>query len=802
MKKGFKIAITLIVMLAMTIGQFGQLNIQAAEDTVKIDMKVGFDKFYKIGYTTPVYFEIENKLRDINGELQIEMPGQSDNITIYAINVSLPKDSTKKFLMNVPMNVFNTKLKVNLAEGKDIISTKTFRVDPGSNMETYAVGILSDDFDSVKYINRMTVKNLNQFSTKNVKLDENNFPEDIDALKTFNVIVINNFDTSKLSKPQYEAMKRWVSGGGVLVIGTGPSQNKTLASFKDDFITGEVGEVKQLRTSSLHQMAGSKTVEAMDINVLDITMKDSTPVIKEGEVTLLQKIEKGKGVVAVASFDFGLEPLSTWIGNSTFADKAIVSVLPPYYLGDMFQKGMMVQDNSYAIDNALRNIPELPLPKTAHLIFLYIAYILFAGPISYIILKRLDKRELMWIVVPALSIVFSGVIYISGIGTRLSEPITNVISLVDIDNSGTIAPKTYAGVFTPNKDIIRVEAGGDFDLRPLMLNNGYYGGPMPNENAPRRIDSKVIVSPKTILEFYRNGVWSMRTMMLETEEVLTGKLESKLNYAKGAYTGTIKNTSGFDLEECYIITPNQYANVGSLKNGETKEINIKPSSYFGQRYDLINAIYKDPYSGPQSSTQKNKLTPEEIAKSRQDMQKRQVLEYSFMNEAYQGFEAKLIAWSSTPVSKEVLVNSKATRRYEKSFITAKVNLSFRDGNNVEYPLGFLKPTVVNNMNAGNYDEYGKMFYGRGSFEIHYKMDSNIKLESARTQYTIGNPQRVRQYIWDTQKGDWVEGDYRSFDIHGNLLERYIDSDGMLKLKIEMDDDNVQLPQISVKGSVK
>lgn len=803
MKKKFRIAVMLIVIFAMAMGQLAQLDVQAeTDDTVKIDMKVGFDKFYKIGYTTPVYFEIENKLRDINGELQIEMPNQSDSITIYAMNVSLPKDSTKKFLMNVPMNAFNTKLKVNLTDGKNTITTKTFRVDPGSNMETYALGILSDDFDSVKYINKVTIKNRGNFSTKNVRLDESSFPENIDALKTFNIIVINDFDTSKLSKQQYEALKKWVSDGGVLIIGTGPSQNKTLAIFKDDFITGEVGEIKKLTTTSLHKMAETKNVEAMNISALDINLKDSTPIIKDGNFILLQKIEKGKGVVAVASFDFGLEPLSSWIGNSAFADKAIVAVLPQYYQNDMYQKGMMMQDNLYAIDNALRNIPELPLPKTSHLVFIYIGYILLAAPLSYILLKRMDKRELMWIVVPALSLVFSGVIYFSGVGTRLTEPITNVISIIDIDNSGTITPKTYAGVFTPNKDNIRVEAGEDFDIRPLMLNNGYYGRSVPNEDTQKRVDSKVIVAPKTVLEFYRSGVWSMRTLALESEDVFTGKLESNLNYAKGAYTGTINNTSGFDLDECYIITPNQYANIGPIKNGETKQINIKPSSYFGQRYDLINAIYKDPYSGPQTPNQKKKLTSDEIAKARRDMQKRQVLEYGFMNEAYQNFEAKLMAWSSTPVSKEVLVNGKSTKQYEKSFITSKVNLSFRDGNNVEYPLGFLKPTIVNNMNAGNYDEFGKMFYGRGSFEIHYKIDSNIRLESIRTQFTVGNAQNVRQYIWDTEKGDWAEGDYRSFDIHGNLLGRYVDNNNMLKLKIEMDDDNVQLPQISVKGSVK
>lgn len=83
-------------MLTMILVYSGHLDTSAAtDDAIIINMKVGFDKFYKIGFTTPVYFEIENNLRDINGELQLEMPAQSDSITLYAINVSLPKGSVK-----------------------------------------------------------------------------------------------------------------------------------------------------------------------------------------------------------------------------------------------------------------------------------------------------------------------------------------------------------------------------------------------------------------------------------------------------------------------------------------------------------------------------------------------------------------------------------------------------------------------------------------------------------------------------------------------------------------------------------
>lgn len=801
MKRKWKLIAVVLIMLAVSAGQLPRLELfAAADDEIRMEMKVGFDKFYKIGYTTPVYFEIENKLRDINGEIQIEMPNRNDSITVYAMEVSLPKDSVKSFVMNIPVNVFNTKLNVNLAEGKNVIVKKTFRVDAGSNSETFAIGVLSDSFDSIRYINKVTLDNLGNVGTKNVRLQEGSFPEDAAALKAFNVIVINDFDTSNLSKTQYDALKKWVTGGGVLVIGTGPSGNKTLSAFKDDFLEGETGEVTALSTSALHKLAESKTPETMTISSLDISMKNSTPVLREGDRILLQRVEKGNGMVGIASFDFGMAPLSTWTGNSAFADKLVGALLPQYYFGEIYQKTRMMNENIYAIDNALRNIPELPLPKTSHIIYIYIVYILLAAPISYIILKKLDKRELLWVTVPLLSLIFSGAVYATGAGTRLTEPISNVISLVDIDNSGTIIPRTYAGVFTPQKENIRVEAGADYDIQPMLLNTGYYGGSYDNGNPSGRIDSKVLLGSRTTLEFYRNGIWSMKTMTMESEAPLKGKLETDMNYANGTFTGTIRNTSGFDLEECYIITPNQYASIGPVKNGESKQVDIKPSNYYGQKYDLVNAIYKDPDSGRQNRS--NKFTPEEIKLLRKNNQKRQVLEYSFMNEANQGFEARLLAWSGTAAAGELLVNGNAVKGYEKSLITARVNMSFKDGNNIEYPFGFLKPTVTSSQNTGSYDEYSRMFYGRGVFEVSYKIDADMALESIKTQYTVGDVKRVRQYLWDVRKGAWMEGDYRSFEIKGDMLDSYVDADNTLKIKIEMDEDNVQLPLISVKGSEK
>jgi len=773
---------------------------------IKVDMKVGYDKFYKIGYSAPFYIEVENKYKDINGEIQVEIPNESNSVTLYAINVSLPNNSTKKFVMNIPMNRFLTKVRVNITDGKETVFTKDFRIDPGISMDSFAIGILSDDYDSVRYINKITLQNYG-FSTKAVKLDAESFPESAEALKLFNVIVINNFDTSRLSAAQYEALKSWVTDMmGTLVIGTGPSNNKTLAIFKDNFLTGRIGELSTVKTSSLYEFAAANNAVssgAMSLSVLDIDMQDATTVLEEGGKPLVQKVEKGKGSIGIAAFDFGLEPLSTWVGNTAFADGLISRIMPAVFFNNIYQKGSMF-DNYYMIDNALRNIPELPRPKVSYQLVIYIAYILLAAPVSYLILKKLDKRELMWLTVPALSIVFSVIIYISGFGTRLTEPITNVISLVEIDNSGTISPKVYAGVFSPNKDDIRIEASGDVSLRPISQDRVYYSSAYASEeNSAKMVEAKVTLSPKTVLEYYKTGVWSMKTLTFESKEKISGTIESKINYAKAAFSGTITNNSGFDLDECYIITPNQYASIGPIKNGETKQINAAASNYFGNRYDLMNAIYKDPFSGPQRVNIR-KLGEEEIRVFRENMQKRQVLEYAFMNQSGQGFKASIVGWSSTPYAKDLLVNGKTTRKYEKTFITSKVDLSFRDGNLVEYPFGYLKPIIINNLNPGHYDEYGKMFYGRGTCEVHYEIDKTINIESIKIQYTLqsGQNQRIKQYIWDSGVKDWVEGNYTNFTISGDQLKQYLDSSNKLKLKFDLEDESLQLPQITVKGSVK
>ncbi len=841
--------ILLFVMLACTVSGAVFAGSQADGLTIAVDMKIGFDKFYKLGYSVPLYFELDNKLKDFSGELQVELPTEYETVMLYAVPVNLPKDSVKKLVVNIPMTRFLSKLKVNLAEGKNQLVSKTFRIDPGVSAETMVIGVLSDTYDRIQYINSVSLQGTGAMAVKNLRLDEAVFPEEPEVLKAFNVILINDFDTAKLNIRQYENLKNWTMEGGLLIIGTGPSYNKTLAVFKDDFLAGQTGQLSMVETEALAGFVTNKTGSAstyatagvgqstvvyggaygsgrqvvaakavrvptavqvpaaaapeltgkaasLTLNVLAIQLKDSMPVIAEGNLDLVQRVDRDRGSVLLTSFDLGMEPLAGWIGSGAFADRLLSTSLNSLTGGWNLYKGGPEQ-NIYAMDSAIRNIPEIALPKISYMILVFALYILLAGPVSYTILKRMDRRELLWLTVPVLSLVFSGAVYISGFGTRMTEPVVNVISVLNYEKRGAVASKTYAGIFTPTKNNIVVKSEGEGRIRPLFVDRGRYGSVGGNEQVSR-IEAKVNLAPLNTIEYYKTGVWSMKAVMLEDGQVSGGSVEGSLNYGGESFTGSVTNNSGFDLEECYIITANQYMKVGAIRNGETASINAKPSSYFGNRYDLLNAIYKDPYSGPAPL---NRLNYEEIRGLRESMQKRQVLEYSFLSQDLGNREAVLMGWSRRSGAQNLLVNEKQTKRYEKSLILADVDISFRSGNTVEYPYGFIRPDIVGSPAMGNFDEMNKTFYGSGTMEVHYPIDRDIQVEGVKIKYTVGTP-NIRQFIWNASTKSWEQGDYTSFSIDGENTGKYVDENNLMRLKFEISDDNMQLPEISVKGSVK
>ena len=77
-----------------------------------------------------------------------------------------------------------------------------------------------------------------------------------------------------------------------------------------------------------------------------------------------------------------------------------------------------------------------------------LVYVIIAGPVAYIIMKKKDKRNLLWLIVPVLSVAFSVTIYLIGTSTRIQRPFINYVSTIKLPEKAggknNVNTKVYA----------------------------------------------------------------------------------------------------------------------------------------------------------------------------------------------------------------------------------------------------------------------------------------------------------------------------------------------------------------------
>ena len=796
----------LILFVIFTIIAQGSLWVSAApKSNLKVQVGAGFNGSYKYGYDVPINMTIENKNKDINGEVQIYAINGEGRSIIYSKSLSLPKSSTKNITLNVPIMNASTKFKIVILDNKDKVYEEDCSMPSGASEQTILIGILSDEFDNVSYINRVSVRGNSTLPSKTIKIDEKSFPEDISVIRGFDVIVINNFDTSKLNKKKYETLKKWVNDGGILIIGTGDTYSKTLSLFKDEFIGGKTGSISRVTTNELNKLVNEGknisnvgSISSMTLNSLNIDIDNSEKLYKEGDMYLIQKLTKGKGGVIVTSFDLGLNPVSTWDQNSVLGEKLIG--LSKADLTAILNKGN--NGDMYSISEAVSCNSELPVPKTNSLAVIIAIYVILAGPVSYIVLKKFDKRGYMWATVPALSIVFAVIMYISGNGTRMTEPVANIVSIANIDEKGNITKTTYGGVFTPRKGDLKIQGAAGVKIIPYANDMFQYKG--NNATESRQVDAKVVMDGSSYIQYYDASAFNNKVVSIDEEQSKTQKLEMSLVFNNNHFSGTIKNNTGYDLEDCNLINGNVYLTIDSIKNGETKKLNdICKAINLNQGgvWQIIDPTMKNGYGNYGPGVNMTASKRKEIL----DMRQKSAIARVFMNNGSRTLNTPMfIGWSKTVTSKKINVNDKAVKTYERTFITAPLQFKIMDGNKRDYPFGYLQPSIENTIGMIKADSFNSKIFGQGSMELVYKIDSSVKAERAEIIVNTYGSLDVKLAIWNNETRNWEEGNVKGFTKEGDTLSKYIDKDNNVRYRLERINDSAptDIPQISVKGSVK
>lgn len=775
------------------------VNAKTSEsEAYEIKVSYGIQGKYRAMKYIPVTVEVNSLERDFIGEIEVRVASSNmGTYDAYSKEVSLTKGEISKVTIPVKVLENSSKMTVNIVENGKVLSQKKTLISNGRVTETNVfTGVLTDDATSLGYIGNVKFDSSRGFegTIENVYLDENIIGENNLNIDGLDAIIINNYNMSNLKKEQYDAINSWINKGGTLILGAGANESKTIGSIDKDFLQVKSNGVKE---ENLTLVEDNLKLITSNLEVKDAKIKNGT-----SEKPLVYSIEKGRGEILITTFDLGLEPLISSKDASKFLSLILTDAANGIF--DKNMNGGYMGQGYYRARELMQSIPVNEIVGTKSLIVVFGLYALIIGVVLYIVLKKLNKRDLTWIAIPAISIVFALVIYFMGSSTRVNDVILNQNNIVSVDKDGKGLAKGYIGIGTKYKEDVIIEKPEDVTMNYITQDTHYYGN--PEEEIKDRLRVKTTYKGNnSYFTFADSDALDMKTFEVIGKEQVIPKIDSNFNLSDGNLNGAVKNNLDKNINKLILVAGQNVWDLGELPKGEEKVIEGAATSGGAglQAYsDTLNQKYYDA-----RWNNKEKLKSEEY----KNILRTSSLLASVADELYINKEIKLIAITDLPIEYGMDFGKKSISKFDTTAIIQDVDIDFKskDGT-LNFPDGFFSYKVdsVNSSSNVHLDEYSGYIYGQGDIIFDYKIDDNIDVtevivKSGVDRYGYNGGENGEKFIYNYKTSNYEKITLSQGFEKIKDIENYIENN-TVKIKVTVDEMKGQsmVPRITVKGREK
>jgi len=539
-----------------------------------MQVTVGFDGYCRGDGWCPVYVVLSNEGADVEGELRAV--GKSTEPNVYTRRVLLPAQSRKAYFLYLSTagSSSRSRLTVQLLAGNKVLSSEQVAVawlDEGDRL--YGVG--SSSPSALNFLSSV-VPASGKAEVAHLSLER--LPPDPLGWEGLDVLILNDVDTAALSGEQRQALETWVAHGGHLIVGGGAGAARTVAGVANPSTALQQGSGHRLLPVTV---GGTRSVDNLwalgeylgapiatgPYPVAEATLRDGEALIEQGDLILVARRTYGAGTVDFVAFDAGLNPFTRWDDNV----RLWAFIIEP---GAPRARGLTVY-NGYNAFSAVNAIPGLELPSTLQILAFMLVYTLLIGPVNYVVLRKLDRRELAWLTIPALIVGFTVCAYVTGFQIRGSTAIVHRLAAVYVpEGSRTGRVTELVGLFSPRRTTYDVwvtsakvrEISGDY----------YYGGPGGQ--------SLYVVEETegSTVDGLRVDVGGIQPFLAEGYVDVPG-VEADLRLVKDTRTGLrlvgkVRN-GDLPLKEAVLIAGGDGRRLGDLEAGEEASLSLLLHSY-------------------------------------------------------------------------------------------------------------------------------------------------------------------------------------------------------------------------------
>ncbi len=557
-----------------------------------------------------ILIEIANDGPDFEGTVRVIADNGGSSTCAYDTAISLSEGSTKQFTVSIPVSSLDvyysgygqarTLYLILLDDKGNEVTTEKYNRLFQDYQDKVPVGILSDAYDDLSYLdmngNAVYVFNDN-YPLELVELSKDNLTDELDRL---DFLIIDQYDTSQLSTEAVAAVEDWTDRGGMLIFGTGNYAYDVLGGFEPNFLQTECLGIYDSTTYAFMTENGKENMFAItgsynpyDYYGVSVDMYISS--VYETDTAILSGMSQYDG-----NYHYGDgygSSISCGSGSITYlyyalSDPDIVRACSS--LNYVTENILRMASDQTTLDYAtFHNSEEGGIRYTYNvrsalgiidmeksdinynvLKVLIIIYVVLVGPVVYLVLRHMKKRELYWAAVPAMALLFVGIVSIAGRGFRIADTTVCSVTFADAGGSGETGSVLYA-----------YSAGHD-DWQISLADECAYVGPLQADygwgNDPKDYYFHVVedlsgtgigIRPDTSFEttmFQRKAAEPTEGELLAEDIEVTGH----------TVRGHVTNETGYDFSYMLIYDNRYFAVVEGVEDGE--RVNLRTADVLKQ----------------------------------------------------------------------------------------------------------------------------------------------------------------------------------------------------------------------------
>lgn len=430
--------------------------------TLTLAAQAGFDGQFRENQWLPVYVLAANDGPPVAGRLVVRPETSGAGLTnAYSLPIDLPAGARRAAFLYVTARSFTSQLRVELINDDGVVlaaaPADVRAIQPPDRLAVVVTSSAAGapDLTGVHGANARAYQ---------ANWTVERLPDRAAALEAVNLLLFSDVDTGSLSAGQRQAVADWTAAGGHLIVAGGANWQATASGLTDwlPLVPERSLTVDDLNALAAWTRAAGDLTAPTIIAAGTLRPDARTLVTAADGAPLVVRRALGAGTVDYLAFDPTARPVRGWSGLTAFwtALASSAGPQPGWYYG--FQNWEQAA-NAINIFPGINLLPDI-LPLCGFLA-LYIALI---GPVNYLVLNRLNRRELAWLTIPFFIILFSVLAWVVGSNLR-GNAVT--ISRLAVVQSWPQAERAYAqqllGLLSPRRDQYTLAMTNDSFLRSI-----------------------------------------------------------------------------------------------------------------------------------------------------------------------------------------------------------------------------------------------------------------------------------------------------------------------------------------------